>query len=175
MRGAARGDWVHAALLEHERGLVSFAARITGETERARDVVQETFLELCAQEPAALDGRLREWLFRVCRNRALDVRRKESRMTTTSEAGRDRQAERASEPDAALEHEEQLSGVLRSMESLPDAQQEVLLLKFRHGLAYREISRVTGHTISNVGYLIHVGIKALRAKHAGVQEGGYAS
>ena len=174
MRAADRATWVRAALVNHERGLVSYAARITGESERARDAVQETFLELCAQDPAELDGRLREWLFTVCRNKALDMRRKESRMTTSRVEG-DRPADRASEPDVALEREETLSGVLRSLRTLPDPQQEVLVLKFRHGLAYREISQVTGHTISNVGYLIHMGIKALRAKHADEVQGGYAS
>ncbi len=172
MRAPDKAAWIRSTLDAYERGLVAYAARITGDLERAQDAVQETFLELCAEDPSRVASHLREWLFSVCRNKALDVRRKESRMelgmNTEERAGPANEAA----PDQALEAEETLSGVLASVSALPEAQQEVLLLKFRHGMAYREISRVTGHTVSNVGYLIHMGIKALRAKHAcDLQEG----
>lgn len=176
MTTPGRAEWVRAALRTHERGLVSYAARITGEVERGRDAVQETFLELCGQDPAELDGHLREWLFTVCRNKALDMRRKESRMNNVTKLAEEGlQTSFEPEPSAALEQEETLSEVLSSMRALPESQQEVLTLKFRHGLAYREISRVTGHTITNVGYLIHMGVKALRAKHAEDLTEGMAS
>ena len=176
MTAPGRAEWVREAMATHERGLVSYAARITGEVERGRDAVQETFLELCGQDPAGLDGHLREWLFTVCRNKALDMRRKESRMSNVaSQVGSDTGVSVEPEPSLALEQEETLSKVLSSMRTLPESQQEVLVLKFRHGLAYREISRVTGHTISNVGYLIHMGVKALRARHADDLQEGMAS
>ena len=92
-----------------------------------------------------------------------------------SQVGSDAGVSVEPEPSLALEQEETLSKVLSSMRTLPESQQEVLVLKFRHGLAYREISRVTGHTISNVGYLIHMGVKALRAKHAEDLTEGMAS
>ena len=40
-------DWIRPLLLEHERALVAYARSITGDLERARDAVQEAFLELC--------------------------------------------------------------------------------------------------------------------------------
>lgn len=177
MSEAPRADWVLAALAEYERGLLSYAARLTGDSERARDAVQETFLELCSQDGAALRPHLREWLFTVCRNKAIDIRRKESRMNarnTSLEEVRtaDPTTDPNGEPHEVLEQRDTLSHVLKSLRSLPEAQQEVLVLKFRHGLAYREIARVTGHTVSNVGYLIHMGVKALRARHTlDLQEG----
>ncbi len=51
---------------------------------------------------------------------------------------------------------------LELLESLPANQREVIRLKFQNGFSYQEISRISGHTVSNVGYLIHAGIKALR-------------
>ena len=42
----------------------------------------------------------------------------------------------------------------------------MLRLKFRHGLSYKEISRVTQESIGNVGWLIHTGIKKLREELA---------
>lgn len=167
--------WVRSALADHERALVSYAARITGDLERARDVVQETFLRLCRHDRAALEGRVREWLFTVCRNLALDVRAKESRMSTIEETDAGRVAAREAEPGFALEQGDTLSAVLRALAALPAKQQEVLVLKFRHGLAYREIAKATGQSVGNVGSLIHHGVRALRAKLAGDLREGLTS
>ncbi len=82
---ALRSTWVRSLLERHEGPLVRFAARITGDAERARDVVQEVFLRLCGQDPAALDGHAAAWLYTACRNRAVDVRRKERRMNSVSD------------------------------------------------------------------------------------------
>ncbi|HRX83286.1 MAG TPA: sigma-70 family RNA polymerase sigma factor, partial [Pirellulaceae bacterium] len=73
-------DWINTVVQQYERPLVRYAAQITGDLERGRDVAQDTFLRLCKQDREQLDGHLVEWLYTVCRNRALDVRRKESRM-----------------------------------------------------------------------------------------------
>ncbi len=68
-----------------ERPLVAYAARITGDVESGRDVVQDAFLRLCHEGPGVRDH-LAQWLYTVCRNRALDIRRKEHRMTPLTEA-----------------------------------------------------------------------------------------
>ena len=54
--------------------------------------------------------------------------------------------------------------VLALLETLPPNQREVLRLKFQNGFSYQEISRISGHSVSNVGYLIHAGIKTLRGQ-----------
>jgi RNA polymerase sigma-70 factor (ECF subfamily) len=54
--------------------------------------------------------------------------------------------------------------VLALLESLPPNQREVIRLKFQNGFSYQEISRISGHSVSNVGYLIHAGIKTLRGR-----------
>ena len=71
-------EWVQAALRRHEAPLILYAAKICGSTDRARDAVQDTFLELCAADRRALEPHLAQWLFTVCRNKALDLRRKMS-------------------------------------------------------------------------------------------------
>ena len=52
--------------------------------------------------------------------------------------------------------------VLDLLEVLAVNQREVIRLKFQNGFSYQEISRISGHSVSNVGYLIHAGVKALR-------------
>src|SRR3954451_19383879 len=79
------GPWVRGAVAQFEGPLTLYATRLLGNAEAARDVVQETYLRLCVQDRAAIEPRLVEWLFTVCRNRALDVLRKENRMNQLSD------------------------------------------------------------------------------------------
>src|ERR1041385_1269616 len=81
MEDATKSSWIVAALDQHESHLVRYAAWILGDVERAREVVQETFLRLCKEEPTGIKDHLAQWLFTVCRNLAFDVRKKENRMT----------------------------------------------------------------------------------------------
>jgi RNA polymerase sigma factor (sigma-70 family) len=160
------GDWVRAALDRFERPLTLFAARMLGDPDAARDVVQDTFLRLCAQDRGAIEPRLAEWLFTVCRNRALDVLRKESRMTQLSDEHARVRTSDDPGPDELVERRESAAQAIRLLDSLPPSQRDVIRLKFQNGFSYQEISRISGHSVGNVGYLIHVGLKTLRRQLA---------
>jgi RNA polymerase sigma-70 factor (ECF subfamily) len=103
------------------------------------------------------------WLFTVCRNQALDVRRKESRMTTLAEI-QPTDTHREHPPERMAEDRDEADRVRRGIQELPEKQRTLILLKFRDGLTYREISEQTKLSISNVGYLIHQAIKTLRVR-----------
>jgi RNA polymerase sigma-70 factor (ECF subfamily) len=154
-------EWLRSIVASYEGPLVRYAARITGDVHRARDVVQDTFLRLCEQDRHALDGHLAEWLYTVCRRRALDVQRKEHRMRATLPAELE-SCEARHSPSDAVESQESHQVVRAAIARLPDNQQEVVRLKFQSGLSYREIAGVTGLSVSNVGYLLHVALKAVR-------------
>src|SRR4051794_32715005 len=148
--------WIRGAVAQFQGPLTLYAARLLGNAEAARDVVQETFLRLCAQPRDTVEPRLAEWLFTVCRHRALDVLRKECRMTQLSdEQVHHRPSPEAGPPDAAVAHES-AARVLDLLEHLPPSQREVIRLRFQNGFSYKEISRISGHTVTNVGYLLHV-------------------
>lgn len=158
------GAWVRTAVDRFEKPLTLYASRLLNDAEAARDVVQETFLRLCVQDRAALEPRLAEWLFTVCRNKALDVLRKESRMTRLSEEQVLRCTSPDPSPSEAAERRDSAAQVLDLLETLPANQREVIRLKFQNGFSYQEISRISGHSVSNVGYLIHIGLKTLRGQ-----------
>ena len=159
-----KAEWVRTALREHEGVLIRYASQITGDLDRARDVVQDTFLKLCGESPARLDGHLREWLFTVCRNRARDVVRKEQRMKPLEEARLETTVARESSPADQAETNESSRQVERLVAALPDNQREVVRLKFQSGLSYKEISHITDLSVSNVGFLIHTAMKTLRTQ-----------
>jgi len=157
-----RAEWVREAVGRFAGPLTRYAQAITGDLEQARDVVQETFIRLCAEKPERVDSHLAQWLFTVCRNRALDGERKRKRMQPFSPAAMNAQPGSEPSPAAQAERNETDGEVLSLIAALPRNQQEVIRLKFQNGLSYREISAVTGLSVSNVGFLIHTAIKTLR-------------
>jgi RNA polymerase sigma factor (sigma-70 family) len=159
MEKASKSQWIEAALKQHESNLIRYATWILADGERAREVVQETFLRLCKETPERIDDHLPQWLFTVCRNLAFDVRKKENRMTPLTDA-----PIADSRPAALIEHKEAMSQVLRVLETLPKNQREVIYLKFQCDLSYKEISDVTALSISNIGFLIHTAIKSIRTQ-----------
>ena len=166
-------EWLRSAIERFQSSLTRYAASLTGDAESARDVVQDTFVRLCGQKPKQLNGCLAEWLFTVCRHRALDVRRKEGRMTALTEITL--KTEAASEPTPAVnaERKETAAEILQLVARLPRNQQEVVRLKFQGGLSYEEISRVTKLSVSNVGFLLHTAIKTLREKMGAMKREGH--
>jgi RNA polymerase sigma-70 factor (ECF subfamily) len=157
-----RVQWVRDTMERHETPLLRYAWRILGDVERARDVVQETFLRMVESRSPGQDDRLRAWLFAVCRNRCLDVRRKERRMQTTSDHLDHTADARGDGPPAVAIQREAAERVERALADLPSNQQDVLRLKFQNGFSYKEIADITGLSASNVGFLIHTGVKTLR-------------
>jgi RNA polymerase sigma factor (sigma-70 family) len=159
--GSRRLERIRSAVNSYQSRLISYAARITGDTDSAREVVQQTFLRLCDRDLDAIGGHLAPWLFRVCRNQAIDFRRKEAPLRPLEEAAL-RPSEAGADPHRALERNDEARRVLSAVACLPATQQEVLRLRFQNDLSYKEISEITGQSVSNVGFLIHVAIKRLR-------------
>lgn len=151
---------------DQQAPLIRYATRLLGDADRARDVVQDTFLRFMAQPPAAVNGHAVEWLYTVCRNRALDVLRKEGRMLRFEEGQVERVVATEPRPGRALEQAETREAVLRAIDRLPPNQQEVVRLKFQAGFSYKEIARITELSIGNIGFLIHTAVTRLRAELA---------
>jgi RNA polymerase sigma factor (sigma-70 family) len=160
MEDETKSTWIVEALDRYESHLVRYATSILSDVDRAREVVQETFLRLCREKPARIESHLAQWLFTVCRNLAFDVRKKETRMSPLTDP--DTIPTVFERPGVSLEREQTISQVLRIMETLPKNQREVLRLKFQCELSYKEISEVTQLSVTNVGFLIHTAIKTVR-------------
>lgn len=156
--------WLRTVIDEFEGSLIRYSARFTRDVDSARDVVQETFLRLCTENISELDGHLAQWLFTVCRNRAIDARRKDRRVQALKALDPAASQVAGVDPATIVERHDSGSRVLQLLTALPDNQQEVIRLRFQNGLSYKDIAVVTGLSVSNVGYLIHVAIGRLRAQ-----------
>ena len=157
-------QWIRAALERFEGPLTMYAVKLVGDVDRARDIVQDTFLKLWTADRAGVDGHLAQWLYRVCRNRALDVCRKEGRMTTLQ--NQHIESREQVQPEAGDASREESGGVMAALQTLSDKQQEVLRLKFQGNLSYQEIANVMDITANHVGVLIHTALKTIRERLA---------
>ena len=83
-------------------------------------------------------------------------------MTQFAEGAVERVVAPEPRPGTALEAEETHAAILRLIDRLPSNQQEVIRLKFQSGFSYKEISRITSLSVSNVGFLLHTAIQTLR-------------
>lgn len=161
----------------HEKNLIRYAMSLLGDLERARDIVQETFLRLIR-----LSNRHpipdHPWLYTVCRNLVIDFQRKESRMESyANQAELPFCSPKDSNPQLVTESKDLMQKVMARLAHLPDRQKEILRLKFQCGLSYREISEITSVSTSNVGYLIHTAIRTIREEFSqelqqNMQQGG---
>ena len=121
--------------------LICFCHGYVGERDEAEDVVQEVFCRVL--ESTTVPENFRAWIYKICRNRCLDIvrsrdrRRDDGTLPTGSHLG------------AGLTG--QLTGLVRGerwerlrqvVEDLPADQREVLQLRYAEGLSRVEIAEV---------------------------------
>lgn len=160
-----------AAVFETEEGaLLRFAYGLTGRREVAEDVVQDAFLRLHTHWDEVENARA--WLFRCVRNLSLNHLRDHAR-EVSEEAGKGAaSAERP--PDAAVGRMEAVGMVRMLVAELPEADRELVRLKYEEELKYEEISKRTGMSVGNVGYRLHHALKGLAdsLRRAGIEGPG---
>lgn len=157
-----REQFVERAMMDYESPLIGYATTILNDPDLARDVVQDTFIRLCQQPPEKIQDNLKSWLFTVCRNRALDVLRKDKRSQPLDDIAWKKVAGPGLQPDEQADQQERLSQLTIYLNRLTANQREVITLKFQQGLSYQEIHEITGLATGNIGFLIHTGLKRLR-------------
>lgn len=161
-----------ALLGRYERPLIQYAQSFTNDLDGARDIVQETFITYVraltkdrepGTEPPPTGGQhLEGWLFTVTRYRALDHVRKQQRIIPISGMADDQQCPSLG-PSESAEARDEAVWLMKLVDQLPPNQREVIRLKFQSDMSYEEIAAVTGLSSGNVGFLLHHGIKRLRA------------
>jgi len=157
--------WLHATFERLERPLIAYAMRLLGgDVEVARDCVQESFLRLCREGRSHVEGHVDAWLFKTCRNRAMDHHRQEARMIIDSDSSALATAlARSAEPEGHLAQREEQAKLQDQIARLPTREQEVLSLRLGQGLSYKQIAEITDMSVSHVGVILHEAVTKLRA------------
>ena len=149
---SGRPEAFEALYLRHRDWVLALAWRFCRNREDSLDVLQETFAYLVEKLPGLeLRARLRTFLYPAVKHLALS--RKSGRKTVPLEAAADVPAPAAEPVELGAR-----------LGSLPEAQREVVLLRFAEGFDLGEIAEALGIPVGTVKSRLHHALKALRAR-----------
>jgi RNA polymerase sigma-70 factor (ECF subfamily) len=135
----------------------------TGNTYDAEDLTEEVFMRVLE----AIDRfQWREapfsaWLFRIAHNAVISQRRKDTARGRSSQLNDGMPVDSAG-PEELVESRLVLNEVMEAAKRLPDAQRQVISLRFAAGLSVAETARVMGKGEGNVKVIQHKAIAKLR-------------
>ena len=131
----------------NQNRIFRYFCRAVGEAEAARDLTQEVFLRVTRTAiPAARDGEVTAWLFRIARNLALDHHRRRQRQPAPSAL--------VDEPRRSASQDINLA-VNEALASLPSLERDVFLMREVAGLGYDAIAGACELTPDAVRSRIH--------------------
>ncbi|WP_419955583.1 RNA polymerase sigma factor [Neobacillus niacini] len=134
--------------------LFRFARSISRHEQEANDLVQDAMIK-SLKEPELLslpDYKQRAWFFRVMKNRLIDDRRKEQRLTAWEDDFD------FSIREAGVSHLE----ITELLGHLPQDLSDLIFKRYWLGLSSQEIGGQLGLPASTVRYKLHLAIKRLR-------------
>jgi len=153
-------ELVQALHAEHGAALLGFVMRITGDTQRAEDIVQETLLRAW-RKAGSLDGdasSLRSWLFTIAHHLAIDEHR--ARAARAEEPGVElSNVPAAGQLDRALEAWQ----ITESLATLSRDHREAIVETYFRGRSVAEAAEVLGVPAGTVKSRTYYGLRALRA------------
>jgi RNA polymerase sigma factor (sigma-70 family) len=149
------------AIARDEPKLRNFIRRHVADTGDAEDIVQEVFYELLeAYRLMKPVEHVTAWLFRVARNRMIDLFRKKkpeslNEPAFSSDDGdmlllEDMLPSAEASPEAAYARNMLLDALEDAIEELPEAQREVFIAHELTGLSFKEISAETGVSVNTL-------------------------
>jgi RNA polymerase sigma-70 factor, ECF subfamily len=148
----------------HAQGVLNVIYRMCGNMQIAEDAAQETFIQAWLRmQSYRPQASLRNWLYRIAINTAIDMLRKEKRiLPSTVEDLNLTDAEPG--PEALVASSERAEIVQEAILALPDASRAVLVLREYEGLSYQEISEALDIPVGTVMSRLNYGRKLLREK-----------
>ncbi len=140
-----------ALLDRHSRSIYNFALRLLGDPADAEDATQQRLIQAFESLSAARpEASLRPWLFRVARNKCIDLLRKRRTVPLSSferaESGTPKfdQVDMAPLPPDLYEREELQQLLQEAIAALPVRSREVVLMRYVGELTFAEIGRALG-------------------------------
>jgi RNA polymerase sigma-70 factor (ECF subfamily) len=144
----------------HSRGIFNYAYRLVGDYQWAEEILQETFLRAFSRAETFRKGaRVSTWLYRIAMNLCYDHLRSPKNRPKVSlsqkwaspdgeESGGlgDRLESAEGTPREAAEESEAAALIRQAIDTLPEKEKNVVLLRHYQGLKFREIAEVTGLT-----------------------------
>lgn len=161
-------------VMRHQDRVFNLCYRMVGTYEDADDCAQETFVRVYRSlNRFGFRSAFSTWLYRIavntCKNRlaSKSYRRNREMVSINEKAGSERTAsveigDCTYAPNGALERKETEELLQRAIDSLPEDQRTVVVLRDVEDLSYEEIARITGLHLGTVKSKIARGRSRLR-------------
>ncbi len=157
-------------LVRNQRQLFNFIVALTHDKNRAEDLFQETLIRAIVKlrdGQYCNQGKFICWLMRIARNLLIDEVRKQRKgllvsirdgelLTFVDYAPRNKNREE-------LMVAEEMRGSMRQlMESLPEEQREVVVMRYYQGLQFKDIAEITQVSINTSLGRMHYALRNMR-------------
>lgn len=116
-----------------------------GEKSDAEDLTEQVFLKAWEALPEykRSEKPFASWLYRIAHNSVIDYyRRTKPVMIPYDTTSAERMADGRSNPISEIIAGEEIQSLAKAISSLPDEQQQIILLRFMEGLSHREIAEI---------------------------------
>lgn len=169
----AAGDGLAFAELVdlYQHRIYAFCARMLGgDRSEAEDLAQDVFLSVYRNAGEFRgEASFTTWIYRIARNQTLNrikylERRGRSTRRSLEDVGEERLVHEARDPHEQVEGQQTSALVQSAIAQLPEQQRAVLVLRDIDGLAYEDITRITGLALGTVKSRLHRARGALAAR-----------
>ncbi len=133
---------------QYSDGVFRFILKNIRDEERARDVVQESFVKMWEKVGDISYGKARSYLFTTAYHTMIDVIRKDKKQESLEDTP-------TYEPSHERNYSDLKEVLEQGLETLPEVQKNVLLLRDYEGYSYKEIGDIVNLNESQVKVYIY--------------------
>jgi RNA polymerase sigma-70 factor (ECF subfamily) len=162
------GDSVAGDLLvkRYHPALIRYLHRLGGSDHMAEELHQQTWLSVLDHierfDPASSSGGFKAWLFRIATNKTNDHWRSRGRERVATEGLKLVTDTEVGAAGDRLESTEEQQKLKRAIQMLPDAQRQVLMLRYYSNLKFVEIAQMLGIPLNTALGRMHKATQKLR-------------
>ena len=163
---------LEALIFRYHAPIRTYIARLVRNPAHADELTQECFERVCH---AALSGKLpervRPWIYRIATNLCRDLWKKASyRSEMLAE-----QHQMIHYPDrdtvtSIVERQWEREEIVRALETLPETEQKIVILRYYHDLKLEEIAEMLDMPLSTLKSRLYKSLKSLAGALAGKEE-----
>jgi RNA polymerase sigma-70 factor (ECF subfamily) len=166
IEAAQSGDLDALATLydTHINQVYRYALARLGNVQDAEDVTEEIFIKMLSGLPTYQCRKVpfAAWLMRIAHNEVVSFTRRNGRRANDTELPEELHDRGNNDPAENAERQMALEDLRKAVELLPEAQREVIILRFASGLSIADAAKALGKQENNVKVLQHKGMQRLQ-------------